>query len=309
VRALASWIALLVALTVSACGGGNDDPSPTTTKADTSPVRIGTKNFVESEILGELYKQALEAKGLRVELQSGVGSTEVTNAALRDGSLDLYPEYIGVLLAEVDKIRERPTDPRAAYELAKQEEEKRGFTLLAQARMSNENALAVTRAFGRRRSVSSIADLKNLKPAPRLGAAPEFRNRFEGALGLQDRYGLNKLRLRDVDTNKGLQYPQLNSGKIDVALVYTTDRQLAGGRYTLLADPEVVFAKQHVAPLISQKALKAHGPVLAKTLNAVSALLTTPVMQKLNAQAGELEPHAVADEFLRTNGLKGPSVS
>jgi osmoprotectant transport system substrate-binding protein len=306
VRALASSIALLVALTLCACGG--EDSSPPTTKADSTPVRIGTKNFVESEILGELYKQALEAKGLRVELQSGVGSTEVTNAALRDGSLDLYPEYIGVLLAEVDKILQRPADPRAAYERAKTEEEKRGFTLLAQARMSNENALAVTRKFARSSGVRSIADLKSLRPAPRLGAAPEFRNRFEGAVGLRRRYGLNKLRLRDVDTNKGLQYPQLNSGKIDVALVYTTDRQLAGGRYTLLTDPEAVFAKQHVAPLISQKALKLHGPVLASTLNAVSALLTTPVMQKLNAEAGKREPRDVADAFLRANGLKGAPV-
>jgi osmoprotectant transport system substrate-binding protein len=300
VRAAACALALLLALGLAACGG-DDKPAPKPPAA--SPVRIGTKNFSESITLGELYRQALEAKGVPVELQESVGSTEVTNTALRDGLLDMYPEYIGTLLAEVDHIVTRPASPRQAYLLAKRIEEKRRFTLLEPTRLSNEGALAVTRAYGRRRHVRSIADLKGLRPSPRLGAAPEFIGRFEGVEGLKKRYGLT-LDVKVVDTNKGLQYPQLNSGKIDVASVYTTDRQLAGGRYTLLSDPEGVFAKQHVAPLISQKALKAHGPQLAATLNAVSALLTTPIMRELNAKAAKRTPAQVADEFLRLHNLK-----
>jgi osmoprotectant transport system substrate-binding protein len=300
VRSLACAIALLLSLALAACGG--EDPKTPTT-ADPGPVRIGTKNFSESVTLGELYKQALEAKGMTVELQESVGSTEVTNAALRDGLLDMYPEYIGTLLAEVDRIVTRPAGSREAYLLAKRVEERRDFTLLEPARLSNEGALAVTRAYARRKGVRSIADLKGIKPTPRLGAAPEFKGRFEGVEGLKKRYGLT-LKVKDVDTNKGLQYPELDSGKIDVASVYTTDRQLAGERYTLLSDPEGVFAKQHVAPLISKKALETHGPQLAATLNAVTALLTTPIMRELNAKAAKRSSRQVADEFLRLHNLK-----
>jgi len=299
-RSIACAMALGLSLALAACGG---DEKPTPTQPEVSPVRIGTKNFSESVTLGELYKQALEAKGVPVELQEEVGSTEVTNAALRDGLLDMYPEYIGTLLAEVDRIVTRPASSRDAYLLAKRIEERRKFTLLEPARLSNEGALAVTRAYARRRKVRSIADLKGIDPTPRLGAAPEFSGRFEGVEGLKKRYGLT-LNVKDVDTNKGLQYPELNSGKIDVASVYTTDRQLAGRRYTLLSDPQGVFAKQHVAPLISQKALEAHGPQLARTLNAVTALLTTEIMRELNAKVAKRTSKQVADEFLRLHNLK-----
>ncbi|HEX4343965.1 MAG TPA: glycine betaine ABC transporter substrate-binding protein [Solirubrobacteraceae bacterium] len=299
-RALAPLLALLVALALSSCGGGGGAGSAT--RADTVPVRIGTKNFTESEILGELYKQALEAKGLRVDLQSAVGTTEVTNAALRDGLLDMYPEYIGVLLSEVDKIVKRPAGEQAAYRLAKGIEQRRGFTLLQETRLSNEDALAVTNAFARRSGVRSISDLARLRTV-RLGAPPEFENRFEGMVGLRRVYGLRKVHMIAVNSNKGLEYPALENGGIDVGLVFTTDSRLAGGHFTLLRDPKGLFAVQHVAPLISRKALAQHGPILAATLNAVSALLTTPIMRVLNAEAVHTPVREVAAAFLHTHHL------
>jgi osmoprotectant transport system substrate-binding protein len=303
VRRLSSaCLAFVIALALSACGG---DDKPSKTVAQTGPVRIGTKNFTESEILGQLYKQALDAKGVPAELQSSVGTTEVINLALRDGSLDMYPEYIGVLLSEVDKIEQRPASPAAAYRLAKQTEERRRFTLLDQTPLSDENALAVTRAFARREGVRSITDLARLGSKATLGAPPEFDNRFEGMIGLRARYGLRKLRMKPFEI--GLQYAPLDRGRIEVARVNATDSQLASGRYALLSDPKGIFAKQHVAPLISRKALAEHGPQLAQTLNAVSALLTTPVMRDLNAKAVKRAPAAVADEFLRAHGLKPAS--
>jgi osmoprotectant transport system substrate-binding protein len=299
-RAIAGCLALLLALALASCGGA--DPSPRAT-AGPGPVRIGTKNFAESEILGELYKQALEAKGIRVELQSSVGPGELTNKALRLGLLDMYPEYVGVLLSEVDKVVKRPASPQAAYRLAKGIEERRGFTLLKPTRLSNENALAVKQSFARRRGVRSIPDLARLRPGERVGVAPEFASRFEGSKGLRKLYGLT-LRTKVVDVPGGRQYPQLDSGRIAAASVFTTDSQLARGHYTLLRDPKGVFARNHVAPVISMKALKAHGPLLAATLNAVSALLTTPVMRDLNAMAAKRTPRQTADEFLRAHGLK-----
>lgn len=303
-RRLTATLALLAALALAACVGGDD---PAKTVAD-EPVRIGTKNFTESEILGELYKQALEAKGVQVDLRSAVGPTEVINAALRDGLLDLYPEYIGVLLSEVHKVVDRPPDAGEAYALAQRLEKRRGakFTLLDQTRLSNENALAVTRSFSRRRGVRSIADLTDLRPPARLGAAPEFLTHFEGMIGLRERYGLRNLMTDFADPNTGVRYQALDSGKIDVASVFTTDSQLAYGSYVLLADPRGVFEKQHVAPIVSTAVLAKHGPLLADTLNAVSALLTTSVMRELNAKADveQEPPDAIAGEFLREHGLK-----
>jgi osmoprotectant transport system substrate-binding protein len=302
-RRLLVTVALLAALALSACGG--DEGGQTTTSARDAALRIGTKNFTESEILGELYKQALEAKGVSVDLRSSVGPTEVIHPALLDGLLDVYPEYIGVLLSVADKVVDEPATADAAYKLAKRIEERRPFTLLDQARLSNENALAVTKAFSRRHGVTSIADLKDLRPSPRLGSAPEFLTRYEGLQGLRELYGLRKLKTDVADPNTGARYASLDSGKIDVASVFTTDSQLADDRYVLLADPKGVFAKQHLAPVISRKALAKHGPVLAETVNAVSALLTTAVMRELNKEA-ELDkrsPKSIAAEFLRENGL------
>jgi glycine betaine/choline ABC-type transport system substrate-binding protein len=141
-----------------------------------------------------------------------------------------------------------------------------------------------------------------------LRAAPEFGARYEGQIGLKRLYGL-KLRLKPWMA-VGVQYGELDQGKYDVALVFTTDPQLASGRYVVLRDPKAVFAKNHVAPLISQQALKRYGPRAQETMNAVSALLTTPVMRRLNAKLVKAKtPRQVADEFLRANGLKGAASS
>lgn len=297
--------ALLAALAfaLAACGGGGDDDASDKTKTNAAPVRIGTKNFTESKILGELYKQALEAEGVPVNLQSDVGSTEVTHAALRGGFLDMYPEYVGVLLSEVDKVSKRPANAAQAYELAKQYEEEKPFTLLEATEASNENALAVTEAFARRNDIDSIDDLKRIAKTSLLGAPTEFRNRFEGLIGLRKLYSL-RLKMKPLDL--GDQYGELDRGKVDIAVVFTTDPQLLGGRYKVLADPEGVFAEQHIVPVVSQKVLKAHAPTLAAVINAVSALLTTPVMRSLNAKV-DLDgrtPREVADEFLLANDLK-----
>jgi osmoprotectant transport system substrate-binding protein len=296
----ATSFALSIGVALGSCGGGDPKPMP-----DVQPVHIGTKNFTESEILGELYRQALQAKGFRVELRSSVGSTELIDRALRGGLLDMYPEYVGILLSVIDKVDKPPATAEAAYRLAKAKEERRGYTLLDQTSLSDENALAARTSFARRHRLRSIADLKRLRPSPRLAAAPEFMNRFEGMIGLRRLYGLTSLKMRPLIP--GEQYHALDAGTTDVAAVFTTDPPLASRRYMLLRDPKGVFAKQHVAPIIGKKVLIAHGPSLATALNAVSALLTTPVMRMLNGKvggAGRRTPRQVADEFLREHDLK-----
>src|SRR3954453_21516971 len=142
----AALAALLIAL--AGCGGGGDGGGSASTKQTTTTpaapqITIGTKNFPEQFILGDLYKQALEANGFRVRLKSDIGASEIVDRALTGGSLDMYPEYIGVALSELAGKRERPKSAQAAYRDAKAFEESRGFTLLKMTPFSDQNALAV----------------------------------------------------------------------------------------------------------------------------------------------------------------------
>jgi osmoprotectant transport system substrate-binding protein len=300
-------LAVLTALTLAlgACGGGDSDPSSDAPEPAKTPIRIGTKNFTEQFILGELYSQALEAKGFDVLPKGKIGSTEITHRALTAGSLDMYPEYIGVLLSEIAHVTDRPSSAAAAYKLAKDYEERRNYTLLRATPFSNVNALAVKPAYARRHDLRSIADLKRLKRV-RLAALPEFRNRHEGLIGLRDHYGLRNLKLLALE-NSEERYPSLDSGKVDVAVAFTTDGQLVGKRYALLTDPRGVFGAGNLAPIINRDVLKAHGPGVASALDAVSAKLTTDRVRRMN-KAVEIDgrnPAEVAKEFLRSQRLVG----
>jgi osmoprotectant transport system substrate-binding protein len=295
---------LAAVLIVGGCGGSDTPAKSTTTRTTEAPLRIGTKNFAEQFLLGELYKQALEAKGFPVELKENIGSSEIIHQALTDHALDMYPEYVGVLLSEVANVRSRPKSPKAAYAQAQAFERGRGFTLLQATPFSDANALAVTPAFARRHHVRSVADLANVPGGVRIGAPPEFQTRFEGLVGLRQRYGIRDARFRALAI--GRQYAALDSGRVDVAAVFTTDGQLAGHRYVILDDPRDVFGTQHVAPIISRAALQSHGPRLRAVLDAVSRRLTAPAMRQMNA-AVQLQGRSsadVADEFLRRAGLK-----
>jgi osmoprotectant transport system substrate-binding protein len=295
---------LAAVLIVGGCGGSGTPTRSTTRAAADAPLRIGTKNFAEQLLLGQLYKQALEAKGFRVELKENIGSTEIVHQALTDGALDMYPEYVGVLLSEVASVRARPKSPRAAYEQAQSFERRRGFMLLGMTPFSDANALAVTPAYAKRHDVHAIDDLRTVPGTVRIGAPPEFKTRFEGLVGLEQRYGLRNAKARAIAI--GRQYAALDAGRVDAAAVFTTDGQLAGGRYVILDDPRGVFGTQHVAPIISRAALREHGPRLQAVIDAVSRRLTAAAMRRMNADV-QLEGRssaAVADEFLRAQGLK-----
>ncbi len=298
--------ALLLALMLGSCGGSDGDGTDTTDRAapaDETPIRIGAKNFTEQSILGELYRQALEAKGYKVVLKADIGSTEIIHRALRRGRLDMYPEYVGVLLSEVANVRSRPRTDAAQYEAARDYEARAGYTLLAQTPLSDTNALAVKPEFAKRNDVRTIAHLKKLKGTVKIGALPEFKTRFEGLDGLEEVYGLRKLEVTTVDS--GERYSTLDSGDVDVASVFTAEAQLAGRDYVVLEDPRGLFASGHVAPVISDQILELHGPALQTAIDAVSKVLTTPAMREMNAAVdlNDRLPGDVAREFLQASNL------
>src|SRR4051812_45180179 len=193
-RLFTAAIAVLV-LAFAGCGGSSDSSKKNGgAPSDAPAITIGTKNFTEQFILGEIYKQALEASGFKVDLKSDIGSSEIVDRALTAGSLDMYPEYTGVLLSEIAGVRERPRSPQAAFQEAKAFEQKRGFTLLSMTPFSDSNALAVSPKTARQFHLSTIKDLRRV-PGMTIGAPPEFRSRFEGSIGLRQLYGLTNVRV------------------------------------------------------------------------------------------------------------------
>jgi osmoprotectant transport system substrate-binding protein len=301
-------LAVALAAGVAACGDSDDDNGGSgaglSQPGKGKPaVTMGDKDFTEQHILGELYKQGLEARGFTVNLKSDIGSSEVIDKALTSGQIDFYPEYMGVIVQEIAGEKARPKSADETYQRAKKFQAGRGFELLNQTPFFNSNALAVKPEFAQKNELRSAADLKKLDSF-RYGAPPENKTRYEGVVGMKQAYGLDNFEFKGLAI--GLQYKALNEGDIDVAAVFTTDGQLQGGKYTVLTDPKGIFGFQNVAPVVKREVLQQQGPAFAQTLNNVSAKLTVEAMRRMNSAVDQdkQDPAKVADQFLRANALK-----
>lgn len=314
---LLALVALVLAVGVAACGDDDGDSSTTAAgggaattaeTTDTAPgegkpaITLGTKNFTEQFVLGELYKQGLEARGFTVNLKENIGSTEIADRALRSGQIDMYPEYIGIFNTTVAGDTRSYTDAQAAFDAGKTYAEENGFTLLPLTPFENVDGLAVTPEYSERNGVRSLADLTKVRGF-RLGAAPEFRQRPTGLPGLERGYGITDVRFSPLTI--GLQYQAIDNGKIDVAQVFTTDGQLVGGRYVVLEDPKKIFGIQNVTPVVSTRALEAQGEGFQESVDAISRVLTTEAMQRMNAAVAidKQDAAEVARQYLEANGL------
>src|SRR3954447_12602439 len=296
--------AVAVALVLPGCGSADDSSQARELPGKGKPpVRLATKNFTEQYVLGELYTQALRAKGFTVVLKENVGSSEIVDRALADGVIDVYPEYIGVIAQELARAKKRPRTRAETYARAKAYEEKRGFTILRATPGFDADANAVRPDLARKYKLKSTADLKRLGRFT-YGGPPENRTRFQGAVGMRQVYGLDKLVYVPLTIER--RYPALDRGRIEVAAVFTTEGQLTNKRkYVLLSDPKGIFGFQNIVPVVSRKVLRAQGPEFARTLNAVSAKLTNSALRKMNAAVDlqKLKPADVARRFLLQNGL------
>jgi osmoprotectant transport system substrate-binding protein len=306
-RALA--LAVVAAAGLAACGSSNSTSTTSTTSTTASlpgkgkpAVTIGDKNFTEELILGQLYAQALEAKGYKVNLKENIGSSEVIDKALTSGQIQMYPEYTGTILSVIANQTTPPKTAAAAYTAAKAFEQTRGFTLLAPTPFFDSDAIAVLPAYAKKYNLKTISDLAKLGKKVTLIAAPEFATREEGLLGLKKEYGIDPT---FEPLAIGLTYTALDDGKADAADVFTTDAQLTSGKYQILTDPKFVFGFQNVAPVVSKALLAKEGPAFVTTLDSVSALLTTKAMQTMNAAVSlsKESPSSVAGKFLSANGI------
>jgi osmoprotectant transport system substrate-binding protein len=305
-------LAVLSVFGLAACGGDDDDSSSSGDQQSSSSsdqpgkgkpaVTLGTKDFTEEFVLGELYKQALEAKGFKVNLKKNIGSTEIIDKALTSGQIDGYPEYLGVSVAVVARKDIIPKSDTQTYDLAKNFYEGRGQVISQQTPFFDVDAIATTKDFAQKNSLKTVADLKKLDSFT-VGARPEFKSRYQGLKGMQKVYGLTNAKFKQLAL--GIQYQALDSGDVDSANVFSTDAQLASGKYTVLTDPKGIFGYQHVAMVMDKKKNDALGPDFFATIDSVSKLLTNDAMISMNkAVALDKQPEAaVAKRFLQANNL------
>ncbi len=311
---LALLMALLLPL-IAACG--SDEPTATPASAsspDTSgstqsgggTVRVGTKNFTEQFILGEMYKLMLEDAGLTVELKDNLNGTPVAQAALENNEIDLYPEYTGTGLLTVLQMTDfaNKSDAKAVFEAVKQGyKEKYNLVWLDPAPMNNTQALAMTKEGSEKFGVVTISDMAAKADQLRMIGPPEFQEREDGLPGIQAAYGNFQLK-EYIPVDPGLKYKGLTEGQADVAVAFGTDGEIAKFNLVVLKDDKGLFPIYQVAPVVRQDALD-KNPAIAEALNKLSPKLTDEVMQRLNYEVSGngREPVDVAREFLKNEGL------
>jgi osmoprotectant transport system substrate-binding protein len=294
-RVVKAAFAVALAIPIVLGGTANATPSATT-------VTIGTKNFTEQYVLGQLYKQALEAKGFKVAYKENIGSSELIDTALTSGRINFYPEYTGVIALNLAAVKPAPKTAQATFLAAKAFEEKRGYTLLNRTPFFDTDSFAVLKSTARKYGLRTIADVKKV-PNPSYGGYPECRTRPTCLLGLRNVYGLKNLKFVPLGTIPVATL--IDQGKITGGDIFSTEAVLASGKYVLLGDTKHIFGFQNVAPVLTKKLVTEYGSRLTSTVNAVSAKLTNRAMIAMNkaVDVDKKKPAAVAKAFLKANGL------
>jgi glycine betaine/choline ABC-type transport system substrate-binding protein len=320
-RALFALLAALtLAFTVAACGGDDDTSSTeaTSTEGESATaiqenpdnngvqLTIGSKNFTEQFILGEIYAQALEAAGYDVKTDLNLGSEQVALKALQDGDISGYPEYTSTALTSFFDYapEDVPGDAQEAYEQSKSDFAKDDLVAYPPTPFSSANAVGLLTSTADDLGVKTISDLEGKSQDLTLYGSPECRQRIDCLVGLQKYYGLDFKSFTPVDI--GLRYEVLDKGQADLSILFTTDAQLFvdPDKYTILEDDKHVLPAGNVMFIASTQAADDAGPDFAATIENVQKNLTLPVMQELNARVDvdKEKPEQAAQEYLQQFG-------
>jgi osmoprotectant transport system substrate-binding protein len=300
---VAAGAALVLGLT--ACGGGGSNgplaSGNSQAPAASDTVRIGSADFPENQVLAEIYAQSLEAKGVKVERNFNIGSREVYFPALTDGSIDLIPDYTGVLLQYINK-NATETESDAVY-TALQQAVPAPLTVLDKAAAENKDAVVVTGQFAQQNNLKNIGDLAPIGGQVSFGGPSEFQTRPDGIPGIEKTYGVTFKEFKALDTGGPLTVAALKDGTVQAADLFTTDPTIEDNGFVVLGDPDSNFAAQNVVPLINSS--KANDTV-KQALNGVQAKLTTENLIELNRTlnaADKPDVGTVAKNWLAQNGL------
>jgi glycine betaine/choline ABC-type transport system substrate-binding protein len=321
-RALIALLATLVAaFALAACGSDDEGDSTSSESESTSAsseaivenpdnngvqLTIGSKNFTEQYILGEIYAQALEAAGYEVETDLNLGSEQVALKALESGEISGYPEYTSTALTSFFGAapEDVPADAQEALDQAQPDFEGKGLVAYPPTPFSSANAVGILSEQAEELGVSTISDLEGKSQDLTLFGSPECRQRIDCLVGLEENYGLEFAKFTPGDI--ALRYDVLDNGEADLSILFTTDAQLFTNpdEYTLLEDDQGVLPAGNVTFVASQEAADEAGPDFGETIEKVQSSLSLDVMQELNARVDvdKQEPSAVAADYLSEFG-------
>ncbi len=245
-------------------------------------ISIGSKNFTESMILGELYAQVLEQGGFQINRKFNLGGTLIAHEALKQGDIDLYPEYTGTGLIDILKISPNPDEALAFQALSAGYLHQWNLHWLKPAQANNSQGLVMTRKLADHYHIRTLTDLSRQAHQLRLGSIPEFEEREDGLKGLQAFY--KGFHFKEITLfSNGLKYKVLKQGNADVTVAFTTDGALLDSSLQLLEDDQHFWPAYRIAPVI-RNAIHQKYPQIANRLNRLSAGLTTQSLQRLNHQ-------------------------
>jgi osmoprotectant transport system substrate-binding protein len=307
IRAIPAVLAALALALLAACGnvgdtGGSEEGGGGPT------ITVGSKNFTEQYILGELYAQALAADGFSVEKKLDLGSEQIADKALQNGQIDMYPEYTGTALVAIHGVEgETPKTPEATYQQAKKLYAKRdpADTMLTPAQFNNTYGIFVRKEAAEQQNLTTLADLAEASPDLTFVSFSEFQNRSDGYPNMQKNYeGLNFGDVKIVNSIGGPIYQGVLQGEGDVGVGFTTDGQLASDELVVMEDPKSIWPFYYPAPVVRSDVLE-KNPKMEKVLNSVSETLDVKTMRQLNAQVDieQEDPDEVAAEYLEEQGL------
>lgn len=328
-RILSLMLFSLVAVVFAACGDDEESTTSTaapaastSTPAETAPadskvivsnpenaskpqITMGSKNFTEEFILGEVYAQALQAAGYKVKKQLNLGSEQIAFKAVKAGDVDAYPEYVGTALTSFFDVKSAdvPKDDAAAYDLVKEKFAAVKLTAAPLTPFFDSNAFAMSqkswKAAGSPKTLSELAPkFKDLT----LSGSPECRSREDCKLGVEETYGQKFKKYLPVSLDK--RHEVLTSGDADVSVVFSTDGQIAQDKLVLLEDDKKFLPPYNVTLVTRDETIQAAGPDYEKTIEKVQEGLTTEVMQELNSRVDldKQKPEDVAKAYLTESG-------
>jgi glycine betaine/choline ABC-type transport system substrate-binding protein len=313
-RAILALLAVAtVSLGLAACGGDDDSDGGTEVAAiESNPdngdvtITVGSKNFTEEYVLGEIYAQALEAAGYEVKKQLNLGSETIALKALETGDISAYPEYTSTALQTFFdfKPEDVPNDAQPAYEEAKAQFEKEGLTAFPPAPYSSANALGTLGSTANKLKVEKISDLKGKSQDLTLAGPSECRERVDCLVGFEDDYGLEFKKFIPIDP--ALRYQVLDKGEADLSILFTTDAQLFTDpdKYVLLADDKRVLTPGYPMFVTTEDVVAEAGPDLESTIVAVQGSLDLRTIRELNSRVDvdKEQPSAVARQYLQAAG-------
>ena len=313
---------LIAALAVAGCGDDDDEgdggsaPSGSSEqqagiqsndKNSSTKITIGSKNFTEQKVLGEIYAQALTAAGYDVSKQLNLGDEKTALKALEGGDISAYPEYTGTALLSFfgKQADDLPSDEQAAYEEAKAGFAEKDLTALPPTPFVSSNEVGVTKETADRLGLETISDLEGKSQDLTLYGSPECRQRLDCKLGLEQVYGLKFKKFVPVDI--ALRHEVLTKGQADVSIVFTTDPQNKREGFVLLEDDKGMFPPYNSTLVVRNDVLDKAGPDFQKAVELVNEGLTDEVMQELNARVDldKETPEDVAAQYLEESGLVG----